>query len=56
MPIQFEEVTGEIAREPAAAGAPPAPQPQAKPAEDLSGQIESALRMLEERHARLCAD
>ena len=40
MPIQFEEVTGEIAREPAAAPAP-APTPQARPAEDVSGQIES---------------
>jgi len=56
MPIQFEEVTGEIAPEPAGASAPAAPPPQAKPAADLSGQIESALRMLEERHARLCAD
>ncbi len=56
MPIQFEEVTGEIAREPAAAGSPPAPAAQAKPADDVASQIENALRMLEERHARLCAD
>jgi hypothetical protein len=56
MPIQFEEVTGEIAREPAPAGTPPASAPQARPAEDLGDQIESALRLLEERHARLCAD
>lgn len=56
MPIQFEEVTGEIAREPATAATPPAPAPQARPAEDVNGQIERALRLLEERHARLCAD
>lgn len=56
MPIQFEEVTGEIAHEPASAPAAPAPAAEAKPADDVAGQIENTLRLLEERRARLCAE
>ncbi|HET7866029.1 MAG TPA: hypothetical protein VFL86_16635 [Burkholderiaceae bacterium] len=56
MPIQFEEVTGEIAHEPTSAPAAPAPAAPARPSEDVASQIENTLRMLEERHARLCAD
>jgi hypothetical protein len=56
MPIQFEEVTGEIAPAPTSTPAPSAPAAQAKPADDVASQIESALRLLDERQARLCAE
>ncbi len=54
MPITFEEVTAEIEPE-ARPQAEPAP-PQAPAPAEMAGQIESTLRLMAERRARLCAD
>jgi hypothetical protein len=57
MSITFEEVTGEIQREPTAgAGAEPSAAREKPAEEDLPGQIERSLRLLDERRARLGAD
>ena len=56
MPITFEEVTGEIHREPSVPdGGDPASQPNAR-AEDLRTQLERELRLMAERAARVAAD
>ena len=54
MPIQFEEVTGEIAPE----RAPSADVQAAAPAseDDLRGKLHAELALLHERRARLFAD
>ena len=56
MPITFEEVTGEIQREPQAQGAGAAAAPAPAPAEDFAVQLERELCLRAERAARLSAD
>jgi len=56
MPITFEEVTGEIQREPAAASTGDAGSRGGARAEDLHEQLERELRLMAERAARICAD
>lgn len=58
MPITFEEVTGEIQREPQApgAGAAAAPAPAPASVEDLASQLDRELRLRAERASRLSAD
>jgi hypothetical protein len=56
MPITFEEVTGEIQREPATASPGDTRPARAEHAEDLHEQLERELRLMAERAARLCAD
>jgi hypothetical protein len=55
MPIQFEEVTGQIDRAPSASGPSPT-APSSAPDEDVETQIDRNLRMREERAARICAE
>lgn len=55
MPISFEEVTGEIRREPSEDKGTQAQADAPKPADDVAGQIECTLRLLDERRERLCA-
>lgn len=56
MPITFEEVTGEIQREPQTSGSAGAEAQANAPAEDLRTQLERELRLMAERAARIAAD
>ena len=55
MPIQFEEITGQIDRSPPSSGTPPT-APSTAPNEDFDSQLERCLHMRDERAARLSAD
>jgi len=55
MPIQFEEVTGQIDRSPPPGGTPPT-TPSTAPNEDFDSQLERSLRMRDERAARVSAE
>jgi hypothetical protein len=55
MPIQFEEVTGQIDRSPPASGSS-STAPSSAPNEDIEAQLDRSLRMREERAARICAE
>ena len=56
MPITFEEVTGEIQREPAATSAGDTRPRGGERSADLSEQLARELRLMAERAARVCAD
>ena len=55
-PIQFEEVTAQIERDPQTGPTSQAQQPQAAPAEDLAAQLDRELRLRAERMSRVCTD
>jgi hypothetical protein len=55
MPIQFEEVTGQIDHPPPSSGTPPT-APSSGSNEDFETQLEHSLRMRDERAARVSAD
>jgi hypothetical protein len=56
MPITFEEVTGEIHREPTVPDGGDAGSQANAGAEDLRMQLERELRLMAERAARVAAD
>lgn len=56
MPITFEEITGEISREPSIPDGGDAAAAANAPAEDLRTQLERELRLMAERAARIAAD
>lgn len=55
-PIQFEEITGQIERDPQTRPGGEIEPPESAPTEDLGAQLDRELRLRAERSARLSAD